>query len=58
MGFAGKIMNGTGIEIYYAIGAIIFMSLFIVILIRTMRMQKSDLQHYKNSILDDGEIRS
>ncbi len=55
MGFAGKVMNGSGIEIYYAIGAIIFMTLFIVIVIRTMRMKKKDLMHIKTSILEDGD---
>lgn len=53
MGFAGKVMDGSGIEIYYIIGALIFITLFIVILIRTIRMPKKDLIRYKTSILED-----
>ncbi len=53
MGFVGKAMNGTGIEMYYAIGAIIFISLFLVFLIRTIRMKKKDLDQYKTSIFDE-----
>ncbi len=55
MGFVGKAMDGTGIDIYYAIGAIIFISLFIIFVVRTIRMKKKDLVQYKNSIFEDAE---
>lgn len=44
-----------GIQIFYIIGLLIFVALFIVIFIRTMRMKNSDMEAIKNSILLDGE---
>lgn len=44
-----------GIQIFYIIGLLIFVVLFIVIFIRTMRMKNSDMDDIKNSILLDGE---
>jgi preprotein translocase subunit YajC len=44
-----------GIRIFYIIGLLIFVVLFIVILIRTMRMKDSEMNEIKNSILSDGE---
>ncbi|MCY1720385.1 cbb3-type cytochrome c oxidase subunit 3 [Prolixibacteraceae bacterium Z1-6] len=44
-----------GIQIFYIIGLLIFVVLFIVIFIRTMRMQNSDMEAIKNSILTDDE---
>jgi hypothetical protein len=53
MGFAGELMNDKGIAIYYIIGFIIFVVLFIFMLIRTIKMPKATLIKYKYSILDD-----
>jgi len=44
-----------GIRIFYIIGLLIFVALFIVIFIRTIRMKNSDMEDIKNSILTDGE---
>jgi len=44
-----------GIQVFYIIGLLIFVALFIVIFIRTMRMKNSDMEDIKNSILADGE---
>ncbi|WP_340113452.1 hypothetical protein [Maribellus mangrovi] len=44
-----------GIRIFYIIGLLIFIALFIVIFIRTMRMKNSDMDEIKNSILVDSE---
>ena len=44
-----------GIQIFYIIGLLIFVALFIVIFIRTMRMKDSEMDDIKNSILVDGE---
>lgn len=44
-----------GIRIFYIIGLLIFVVLFIVILIRTMRMKNSEMNEIKNSILSDDE---
>ncbi len=44
-----------GIRIYYIIGLLIFVTLFIVISIRTWRMPKQDAERIKNSILNDND---
>ena len=45
--------NIEGIQIYYIIGLLIFFTLFIIILIRTVRTPNSEMDEIKNSILDD-----
>lgn len=56
MGFVGKVMDGVeGIHLYYIIGLFIFLILFVVILVRTIRIPKKDLMEYKTAILDDSE---
>ncbi len=47
--------NIEGIQIFYIIGLLIFVLLFIVILIRTIRMPKKETEEIKNSILIDDE---
>ncbi|WP_319270582.1 hypothetical protein [uncultured Draconibacterium sp.] len=44
-----------GIQIFYIIGLLIFVLLFIVIFIRTMRIPNQEMEDIKNSILMDGE---
>jgi len=44
-----------GIQIFYIIGLLIFVVMFVVILIRTMRLKNKDMDAIKNSILSDGE---
>jgi len=44
-----------GIQVFYIIGLLIFVLLFIVIFIRTMRLKNSDMEDIKNSILKDGD---
>lgn len=41
----------SGIQIYYIIGLLIFVGLFIIILIKTFKMPKSEVDEIKNSIL-------
>ena len=54
MGFVNDILGGkSGVEIYYIIGLLIFISLFAVIVYRTVRMSKQELLSYKESILDE-----
>jgi len=45
--------NIEGIQIYYIVGLLIFFALFVVILIRTIKMPNSEMDEIKNSILDD-----
>jgi hypothetical protein len=57
MGFVGDVMeNVKGIQWYYIVGILIFFSLFIVILVRTIRMPKTELVEIKTAILDNDEI--
>lgn len=48
--------NIEGIQVYYSIGLLIFFTLFILILIRTLRRPGSEMDQIKNSILNDNEI--
>lgn len=53
MGFVAEVLSGEkGIHIYYIIGILIFVALFLVILYRTVKMRKTDIIDYKTSILD------
>ena len=45
--------NIEGIQIYYVVGLIIFVTLFIVILIKTYRMPNKKADKIKKSILND-----
>lgn len=47
--------NIQGIQIYYIVGLLIFVTLFVVIFIRTIRMPKKEVEKIKNSILNDNE---
>jgi hypothetical protein len=47
--------NIEGIQIYYIVGLLIFVTLFIVITIRTIKMPKKEVEKIKNSILNDNE---
>ena len=48
--------NIEGIQIYYIVGLLIFVGLFIVIAIRTYRMSDKEAENIKNSILNDNEV--
>ena len=50
--------NIEGIQIYYIAGLLIFVTLFIVITIRTLRMPKREAEKIKNSILNDNETEN
>jgi cbb3-type cytochrome oxidase subunit 3 len=47
-----------GIEIWYIIGLLLFFVLFIVIVIRTYKRPKKEMEDIKQSILDDDEENS
>ena len=56
MGFVSNMLgNVNHIQIYYIIGLLIFMGLFAVIIVRTLRMKKSDIISIKTAILDQSE---
>lgn len=45
--------NIEGIQIFYIIGLLIFFVLFLIILVRTLRMPNKEMERIKNSILND-----
>ena len=47
--------NIVGIQIYYIVGLLIFVTLFIIITIRTIRMPKKEVEKIKKSIINDDE---
>lgn len=59
MSFVSGVLNGVdGIQYYYIVGLIIFMTLFIVILYRTIKIPRKDLMKFKASILENDELES
>ncbi len=55
MGFVGEVLRNAGIQWYYIIGLFIFLTLFIVIVYRTIKIPKSVLKQNKESILENDE---
>jgi len=45
----------TGIHIFYVIGLLLFITLFIIIFIRTMRRPASEMNAYKESIFNEND---
>ena len=44
-----------GIGTWYVIGLLIFFTMFIIFLVRTLRRPRAEMDQIKNSILDDRE---
>ena len=56
MKLVSNVLEGMeGIHIFYVIGLLLFMVLFIVIFIRTMRRPKAEMNEIKESILSDND---
>ena len=52
----GKLLESmTGIHIFYVLGLLIFLSLFIVIVVRTFRRPATEMNEIKESILNDND---
>ncbi len=45
----------TGIHIFYVIGLLIFIALFIIIFVRTMRRPAAEMNEYKEMIFNDND---
>jgi hypothetical protein len=59
MSFVGDVLKDVqGIQYFYIVGLFIFMILFFVVLYRTMKIPKKDLEKFKTSILDDDNLES
>ena len=56
MGFVGELLSGKyGVEWYYIAGLLIFIVLFVVILVKTIRLTKPELRAYKTMIFDNDD---
>ena len=59
MNFAGDVLqNVDGIKYFYIAGILIFMMLFVVILYRTIRIPRKDLEDFKTSIFENDELKT
>ena len=59
MSFVGDVLKDVqGIQYFYIVGLFIFIILFFVVLYRTIKIPKEDLEKYKTSILDDDNLES
>ncbi|MCX6227669.1 MAG: hypothetical protein NTV75_00545 [Bacteroidia bacterium] len=57
MNFVGNVLRDVnGIQAFYTIGLLIFLTLFVVILYRTIRMPRKDLVDFKTSIFEVDEL--
>ena len=45
----------TGIHIFYVVGLLIFLTLFVVIVVRTLRRPSAEINEIKESILIDND---
>lgn len=58
MGFVSETLSGIdGIQWYYIVGIILFVGLFIGVVIHTYRIPKKDLNRFKTSIFEKGEMK-
>ena len=59
MSFVGNVLqNVNGIQYFYIAGILIFITLFIVIVYRTVKIPRKDLNDFKTSIFDEEELKS
>ncbi len=59
MSFVGDVLKDVqGIQYFYIVGLFIFIVLYFVVLYRTMKIPKKDLEKFKSSILDDDNLES
>ncbi len=57
MKFVGEVIgNVQGIQYFYIVGLLIFIALFVVIVYKTFKIPKKDLEGFKTSIFDKDEI--
>ena len=57
MNFVGNVLRDVnGIQAFYTIGLLIFLTLFVVILYRTIRMPRKDLVDFQTSIFEVDEL--
>ena len=56
MKLVSNVLEGMeGIHIFYVVGLLLFIALFIVILVRTLRRPAAEMNEIKESILNDND---
>ncbi len=56
MKIVSNLLEGIeGIRIFYIFGLLLFFTLFIIILVRTLRIPNKEMDEIKNSILTDSD---
>ncbi|MEI6679577.1 MAG: hypothetical protein WCL21_13270 [Mariniphaga sp.] len=59
MSFVGDVLGKVdGIQYFYIIGLLIFMSLFGVLFYRIVRMPRQDIEEFKTSIFENDELKT
>ena len=59
MSFVGDVLqNVNGIQYFYIVGILIFISLFVVIVYRTVKIPRKDLDNFKTSIFEAEELNN
>jgi hypothetical protein len=59
MGFVGDVLqNVNGIQYFYIVGILIFISLFVIIVYRTVKIPRKDLTEFKTSIFEQEELKN
>ncbi len=59
MSFVGEVLqNVNGIQYFYIAGIFIFISLFVVIIYRTIKIPRKDLDDFKTSIFEEEELNA
>jgi len=58
MGFVSETLSGIqGIQWYYIVGILLFVGLFIGVVIHTFHIPKKELDKFKSSIFEKGELK-
>lgn len=56
MKLVSDVLEGMeGIHVFYVVGLLLFLALFIIILVRTLRRPKAEMNEIKESILSDDD---
>jgi len=59
MGFVSETLSGIeGIQLYYIIGIILFVGMFIGVVIHTYKIPRKDLLKFKSSIFENDELKN
>ena len=59
MGFVSETLSGIeGIQLYYIIGILLFIGMFIGVVLYTYKIPRKDLMKFKSSIFEHDELKN